>query len=98
MRVISIDDKDPVEIIPVTFDFTKEAASVDGAVITLSVVEGTDAAAISMIFGSYQITDKVVSQLIRNGVSGVTYLIRCEITSGNQKYAKSCYMTARTQR
>jgi hypothetical protein len=96
--VANIDPKDPVEIIPVTFNFGKLVSQIDTAVVSISVIEGTDENVQSMILGQYQITGAILKQLIRNGVNGARYLIKAVVTdSGGLKYALACYMTVKTE-
>jgi hypothetical protein len=94
----NIDPKDPVEIIPVTFNFGKLISQIETVVVTISVVEGTDNDVANMIFGSYQVSGSTLKQLIRNGVHGTRYLIKAVVTdSGGLKYALACYMTVKTE-
>lgn len=96
IKVLS--DKDPLEIIPVVFDFTNVVAAIDSVVsIGVTVYKGTDASASSMPLNSAVIDGTTVVQLIRNGVSGVSYKLRADILVGQQRYALSAILPVRTQ-
>lgn len=85
--IIDVSSKAPAEIVPVTFNFSKLVTLIDSAVITNTVVTGTDASSATMLLNAATITGATVTQLIRNGVDGNIYRIRAEIVSGSAKYA-----------
>jgi len=73
--------KDPLETVPVSFDFADEIASAATPSVSVEVVTGTDASVGSMPTGAPTIAGAVVTQLIRAGVAGNTYRVRC-VASG----------------
>lgn len=87
---MTIESKDPEEIIIATFDFTKELAdesiSPGTAVVTIAVVNGVDAGAAAMLNGAPTTNAGLVFQSIQNGVDGNDYKLRCRInTSGARR-------------
>jgi hypothetical protein len=93
MRVDRIAAKDPAEIVPVTFDFSALAASIDSIVaVTASVKSGADPSVGAMLYGAATISGTEVRQLVRNGVSGAIYLLRADIAKGSERYALACYL------
>ena len=69
--------KDPAETVPVSFDFSDEAASVSASSVAIAVTAGTDAAVASMPQGAATIDGAVVTQLVKLGVDGCSYSLRC---------------------
>lgn len=70
-----------------TFDFARRMASgesIESASWTCTVHAGTDASASSMVSGSATNSGTKSSQKIISGVDGVTYLIRCALTTSQQ--------------
>lgn len=71
-------DKDPDEIITVTFDFSTVADTLSSAEITVSVLAGLpDAAPTALLSGALSISDALVIQRIAGGQTGTTYALRC---------------------
>ena len=87
--VDSFDPKRVDEDWVVTFKFGRRLASgeaISTATCTATVVSGTDATPSNIISGSTTITGALVTQLIVDGVDGVTYQIQCNAnTSKSQK-------------
>ncbi len=92
MRIRKISDKAPEEIIPVSFDFTELLTSIDSVVVSVSVNTGTDNNPGALLFSSAQIQGAVVTHLIQQGLTDVTYLIKATATSGDIKYSLACYL------
>lgn len=88
MQKKDINDKLPIETIPVTFNFARQfgALTIDNVIVSITVLTGTDPDAANMLFGSYQLNGKVVTQIIRNGVPGTKYQIQVDAASGNLKH------------
>lgn len=79
--------KTPNEIVPLTFDFSAVTDLVTAIVsLTISVVDGTDEAVAAMLDGAAQIQASSVVQLVKSGVDGVTYEVRCLAESGSERY------------
>lgn len=93
MRIKTISPKTPFEVVPVTFNFTDVTDTVD-TVVSISVIvkSGTDANTAAMPFGSPQIEGGKVKQLIKAGVDQAAYLLRCDVTRGQEKYTHATYM------
>ncbi|OHC35499.1 MAG: hypothetical protein A2Y50_09065 [Pseudomonadales bacterium RIFCSPLOWO2_12_59_9] len=84
---MSIESKDPAEIITVTFPYAKE---IGGATIlneadpganpdiTVEITNGTDSGAAQMLNGALQISTSNVLQSVKTGLDGVDYKLRCE--------------------
>lgn len=81
--------KDQTEIVPVNFDFTLPlgAATISTAVVDVSVLTAdstaADATPNNLKSGSAIISGKIVSQKLTGGVVGVTYHLRCTITTSD---------------
>jgi len=87
-----LSDKDPQEVIPVTFDFKKLMNSIDSATVSISVKSGADNIPENLLYSSVKISDAKVSQLIKGGIDGVVYLIRINATKGSEKYSHAVYL------
>jgi len=80
--------KDPAEIIPVKFDFAALLSTITSvSSVSVSLKTGVDPNVATMKQGTEEISGTSVIQLIKNGVSGATYIVRCEVISGSEKYA-----------
>ena len=67
-----------------TFDFTSlltAAETISTAGVTAIVYSGLDTAASSLISGTATISGKTVTQKVAGGVLGVTYVLKCSITT-----------------
>ena len=67
-----------------TFDFTSlltTAETISTALTTATTYSGTDASPSSVISGSGTISGKTVTQAVTAGTLGVTYLLKCSITT-----------------
>ena len=95
LRVLS--DKDPLEIITVTFDFTKLLTRIDSiSSITVAVYKGTDASPGGLLLNAPIIADTQVLQLIQGGLNGVYYKIRADVLVGLERYALSAVLPVRS--
>lgn len=92
MRIKTLSEKAPEEVVPVLIDFKHLVSSIDSVVVTVSVRNGTDASPVDLIFGSAQIAGTEVSQLIKAGLDGVVYRVRMDVVSGDQQYAGAVYL------
>lgn len=73
-------EKDPSEIITVTFDFSALATSCSNPVVTCHQLSGTvDSTVSSMISGSAQLSGTSILQRIHGGIDGAAYKLRCQI-------------------
>lgn len=93
---MTLSEKDPVEIVPVTFGF----AAVPAGTITLevSVIRGyADANTSAMLVGGSQVSGNDVLQLVGGGLDGRDYLLRCTVDTGSERYVNACILPVRRQ-
>lgn len=74
--------KDPAESRLVEFDFAGDLTAPASAVVSVTAINGTDAASASMLDGSPVISGTLVSQRVKLGVDKLNYKLRCEATQG----------------
>lgn len=77
-----IDPKDPLEIVPITFDFTELTDAPTSPAVSIVRHSGaTDDSdlATTMIQGSPQIVGAEIIQKIKGGVAGAVYRITCQV-------------------
>lgn len=80
---MSFSPKTPDETELFGFEFKRllpEGETIVSAECTISVLEGTDASASSMISGTASVSGSRVSQMITGGVAGVRYCLKCAAT------------------
>ena len=95
----SLSPKDPIEIIVITFDFARLAASVSAPVITAICAAGeADATPQAIVSGAAQVIGATVMQQIVGGQSGTTYKLRCQVDvpDGN-RFVLSALLPVRNQ-
>lgn len=76
--------KDPTEIVPVTFDFAPDIASgatVTPVSVTVTVINGSDSNPGDVLQGAASAVGAKVVQWIKAGQAGVSYAIRCVATA-----------------
>ncbi len=95
MRVVSLSPKEPQEIIPVSFQFSRLVSAIDGVILSVSVKKGVDANPVGLLLGTAQITGTTVTQLIQLGVDDTAYLIKALISSGDFTYSLAAYLLVR---
>ena len=99
MRVF--DEKDPGEIVPVSFDFSADVAT--GATVTLisvsvSVVDGADPAPANILAGAATASGATVVQWITGGLDATRYKLRCRVAaSDGQTLVLPAIVPVRTQ-
>lgn len=79
-------EKDPAEIVPVTFDFAPDVASgatVTPVSVTVSVLNGQDGSPGDVLQGAASATSAKVVQWIKAGVDGARYKLRCTVTTSD---------------
>lgn len=93
------DDKDPSEIIVVTFDFTALSTVVSAPVVSVILVDGVvDASPSAILSGVAQVTGAVVKQKIQGGVHGANYKLRCQVdTPLGERFIESAILSVVTQ-
>lgn len=75
-------DKDPSDIISLTFDFSANGPSVATPTVTISLAAGADPAAAAMLLGSPIINGATVVQRVQNGLHGCDYVLTCTADVG----------------
>jgi len=82
--------KDSAEIIMLGFDFAAllaEGVTISGPATAISVHDGTDASAASVLSGAPTVSGTKVLQQVVGGVAGVTYKVRAQAdASDGQRY------------
>ena len=72
------------EDLKLTYEFANALASneaISTATVTATVLSGTDASANAILSGSAVISGTKITQLVVNGIDGVTYLLRYRATT-----------------
>lgn len=88
--------KDPAESRLVEFDFAGDLAAPASAVVSVTVINGTDPAVASMLDGNPVISGTVVSQRVQLGVDKSNYKLRCEATQGVNVAVRAAILPVRT--
>lgn len=91
------DSKTPAEIVPIGFEFihiVSEISAIES--IAIEVINGIDPDVNTMLYGAPSLSGTTVTQLLRNGVDGVTYRIIVTVTRNLEKYQLSGYMKIKT--
>jgi hypothetical protein len=99
---MTLDEKDPEEIITITFDYTAdlngETISVGTPVFTIAVSEGVDPDVGQMPNGAPQIAGALVLQSVKQGVAAVNYKARCRVdTSGGRRLVLGATLPVRAK-
>lgn len=74
--------KEPTEIIPIKWEFDDPAIVVTACSSTVTVVEGKDDSPTS-ILGAVAFAANTFTQVVQNGLHGVTYKIKTAATLGD---------------
>jgi hypothetical protein len=80
----SFDPKDPLEIIPLTFDFDTEMGGSDtivSAAVAVSVSNGYDSNPASLLSGAASLLGDKVRQNVTAGLDGVDYIVKVTVTT-----------------
>lgn len=75
--------KDPVEALVCTFDYSAAldaGETISAALVTCSVLSGSDPTPAAVLSGSPTISAGVVLQPFHAGLEGANYVLRCEAT------------------
>lgn len=76
-----LSDKDPEEIITVTFDFTALGETVSSAAVSIKLAAGgSDATASTMLLSAPALDASKVNQRVQGGKAGSSYELRCKAT------------------
>lgn len=90
----SLEPKDTAEAYAVEFKFDRVLATVSSAVVTVSVLSGTDAEPGNLLDGAAQAVGSSVYQRIKSGVAGCTYKIKCVATGTTPGGAETYSLSA----
>jgi hypothetical protein len=87
MKIELWPEKAPSEKIPATFVFTKaldQGETIVSATLSVSLRQGVDPSPSSILDGAHQIlAGGRVLQRIRGGIDGVSYEVRCSVTTSS---------------
>jgi hypothetical protein len=87
MNAKRLEEKDPGETVPLSWDFTDDIADIGDFTITTATIEvsvdrslsrGTDPTPSALLNSSPQIDGFVVAQSITGGLDGVDYKVTCK--------------------
>jgi hypothetical protein len=93
-----LSDKDPAEIVTITFDFAQLLTRIDSVVsVSVLVHKGVDANPAVMLLNAPIISDTHVLQLVQGGLDGVYYKVRADAQVGSERYALSAILPVRAQ-
>lgn len=85
------DPKDPIEIVPLSFDFTELIGSGSPQTPTISVIRhsgATDSDPSAMLAGAVQLVGMDVRQKVQAGVAGCVYYLKATVdTAEGYRYA-----------
>lgn len=85
MTPLTLPIKDPLERVPLTFDFTAELGSAESistiAIVMEQLVAGVDASPNAVLDGAPIIAGKTAVQWLQGGQSGASYRLRAVGTS-----------------
>ena len=76
-------NKDPSEIVTLTFDFTNILAAPLTPAIVPTVVNGSDATPSAILSGVAVVIGSTVTQKITGGLSGVSYKVVCTVNGAD---------------
>lgn len=82
--LVSFSRKRVDEKLKLTYEFANDVATgeaISTATVTATVLSGVDASANAILSGSAVISGTKVTQLVVDGVDGVTYLLKYRITT-----------------
>lgn len=91
------DEKDPSDVITLTFDFSDYATAVTAPAIVVTVAQGTDPSPSAILVGSPTVEGALVRQRVQNGVDGVTYAFQCAAYNGSDRYTIEAILPVRTR-
>lgn len=89
--------KHPNARFAVAFRFGRLLDGVDSATLAIEAMAGADAAPAAVLDGAPQISGADVFQRVRDGVSGVNYLITCTATRGDDRMVLQAVLPVRNR-
>lgn len=90
-------DKDPADVVTLTFDFSADAAAVTSPAVTIAVVGGTDPDPSLMLVGAPVLDGAIVLQRVQGGVNGALYSLQCLAFNGGDRYSIEALLPVRTR-
>lgn len=84
--MFTFSDKDPAEIVPVTFDFSRgvgAGATVAVDSVSVAVVAGTDNDPSNLLQGAATSDGAVAVQWVKAGMDGTDYKLRCTVVASD---------------
>ena len=94
---MSINPKDPAEIVTLSYDFASLTATPSSPVVTISVLNGIDADAAAMLTGAPSLVGTKVLQQISAGLAGVDYTVRYQVDAPDgDRYVEAQKLMVRT--
>lgn len=82
--------KTPLEKVKLDFPFVLNTGeTIVSAVVTVTVLRGTDPAPASILSGAYTVAGAIVSQFVEGGLDGVTYLVSVRSTTSTGRILES---------
>lgn len=88
-------DKEPGDIVVVSFDFAPNAISVSAPVVTIALAAGTDPNAEAMLLGAPQVSGAVVTQRVQAGLHGCDYTLQCAADAGVERFTIDAILPVR---
>lgn len=77
--MIHLPPKDPLEIIPLTFEVENSVSTIQSVAVTVTVHDGIDGSPSAILSGAPVINGTLAHQLIQGGLHGVGYKIKAVI-------------------
>ena len=94
---MSINPKDPAEIVTLSYDFANLTATPSAPVVTISVLTGVDAGVAAMLIGAPSLVGTKVLQQVGSGVAGVDYTVRFQVDAPDgDRYIEAQKLMVRT--
>ena len=94
---MSINPKDPAEIVTLSYDFASLTATPSSPVVTISVLYGIDADVAAMLTGAPALVGTKVLQQISAGLAGVDYTVRYQVDAPDgDRYVEAQKLMVRT--
>jgi phage gp36-like protein len=94
---IRFNDKDPGDIVTLSFDFSADAEAVTAPTISVTVLLGTDADPSMILVGAPTIEGAMVRQRVQNGLNGVDYGLQCFASNGSDRYSIEAILPVRSR-
>ena len=80
-------DKEPADVVTLSFDFTADADSVSAPLVSIDLVSGTDPDPGLMLIGAPTVAGAIVYQRVQGGVNGALYSLQCLAYNGDDRYS-----------